>query len=269
MNRYSIGGGAAAVLAVLASQPARAQEQDEPRRTRIGLGIQVVPSHPGADSVGIRPLFDIARAREDQSFEFEAPDESFGFPVLHIGDLAVGPAINLEGSRSGEDVGTALPKVGFTVEAGAFAQYALSEGVRLRAEMRKGLGGHEGWIGSVGADFVSRQGDDWLFSIGPRVTIADDSYHSAYFSVAPEDSAASGLPPYSADGGVQSAGAILGFLRQLSSRWGIYSYAKYDRLIGDAADSPIVRQYGSRDQLSGGLALTYTFGRSSIGGQRR
>ena len=31
----------------------------------------------------------------------------------------------------------------------------------------------------------------------------------------------------------------------------------YDRLIRDAADSPIVRQLGSRDQFSGGIALTY------------
>ncbi len=263
MNRYSISGGVAAVLAALASQPAVAQEQDEPRRTRVGLGVQVVPSYPGADSVSIRPLFDIARAREDQAFEYEAPDESSGFPLLHMGDLALGPAINFEGSRTGEDVGTALPKVGFTLEAGAFAQYAVSERIRLRAEIRKGLGGHEGWIGNLGADFVARQGDDWLLSLGPRVTIADDRYHSAYFSVASEDSGASGLPPYAAEGGVQSAGAVIGFLRQLSSRWGIYSYAKYDRLVGDAAGSPIVRRYGSRDQLSGGLALTYTFGGGS------
>ena len=36
-------------------------------------------------------------------------------------------------------------------------------------------------------------------------------------------------------------------------------YAKYDRLLNDAADSPVVRRFGSRDQLSGGAALTYTF----------
>jgi outer membrane protein len=59
---------------------------------------------------------------------------------------------------------------------------------------------------------------------------------------------------------VQAVGVTAGYLRQLTPRWGIYSYAKYDRLVGDAADSPIVRQFGSRDQFSGGLALTYTFG---------
>lgn len=253
----------AIILASLISMPALAQESQEPRKVRIALGAQAVPSYPGADNFSIRPLFDISMARGDDLYEFEAPDESFGFPLVRTGDLSFGPALNLEGSRTADDVGTALPKVGFTVEAGVFAQYSLSDDFRLRGEVRRGLGGHEGWIGNFGADYVARQGDDWLLSVGPRVTFVDDNYASAYFSVAPEDSAASGLPAYSAGGGVHSAGATVGYLRQLTPRWGIYSYAKYDRLVGDAADSPIVRQYGSRDQLSGGLALSYTFGLNS------
>ncbi|MGB3377855.1 MAG: MipA/OmpV family protein, partial [Allopontixanthobacter sediminis] len=253
----------ACILASLASFPALAQENDgaeEPRKVRIALGAQAVPSYPGSDKFSIRPLFDVATARGDELYEFEAPDESFGFAILRSGDLAVGPALNLEGSRTAADVGTDLPKVGFTVEAGIFAQYSLSDSFRLRGEVRRGLGGHEGWIGTFGADLVAREGNDWLLSAGPRVTLVDSNYSSAYFSVAPEDSAASGLPAYSADGGVQAVGATVGYLRQFTPRWGIYSYAKYDRLVGDAADSPIVRQYGSRDQISGGLALTYTFG---------
>ena len=52
-------------------------------------------------------------------------------------------------------------------------------------------------------------------------------------------------------------GLTASFLTQLGPSWGIYTYAKYDRLVGDAADSPLVTQLGSRDQFSGGLALTY------------
>lgn len=247
-------------LAVLVSHPAFGQEIEEPLRTRVAAGVQVVPSYPGAHSVSIRPLFDLSRERGDRSFVFSAPDQSFGFSILQTGGLAVGPAIGFEGSRTGDDVGADLPKVGSTIEAGAFVQYAFSDGLRVRAELRQGLGGHEGLIASVGADWVARQGDEWLFSVGPRVAVADGNYHDAYFSVAREDSAPSGLPAYSADGGILSAGLAASFLHQLTPRWGLYSYTKYDRLLGDAADSPVVQQYGSSDQLSGGLALTYTFG---------
>jgi len=244
--------------------PGLAQEQaaKEPWRTRIGLGAQLVPSFPGADSVSVRPLVSVSRARGDSMFEFEAPDESFGFPVVRQGKFAFGPAIGFDGSRTAKDVGANLPKVGFTVEAGAFAQYSISDSVRVRAELRKGVGGQKGLVSSIGADFVAREGDEWLFSVGPRVTIADRKYQRAYFAVAPEDSAGSGLAAYSAGGGIQSVGAAAGYIRQLSRRWGLYSYAKYDRLIGDAADSPIVMNFGSRDQFSGGLAATYTFGGS-------
>jgi outer membrane protein len=50
-------------------------------------------------------------------------------------------------------------------------------------------------------------------------------------------------------------------MRQLTPRWGIQTFARYDRLIADPARSPIVRRFGSRDQLSAGVAATFTFGR--------
>lgn len=248
------------------SAAAQAQEEPDedraPFRTRIGLGPQLVPSYPGSDEVSVRPLVEVARARGDEPFEFEAPDESFGFPLLRSGGFAAGPAIGFEGKRSAEDVGAALPKVGFTFELGAFVQLQLVDSVRARLEVRKGLGGHDGAIGVLSADYVARDKDRWLFSIGPRLTFGDDRYHRAYFSVAPADAGPSGLPAFEADGGLQAAGLAALYLRQLTPRWGVYTYGKYDRLVDDAGRSPIVRTLGSRDQFSGGVALTYTFGAS-------
>jgi outer membrane protein len=37
------------------------------------------------------------------------------------------------------------------------------------------------------------------------------------------------------------------------------AYARYERLVSDAGRSPLIRTYGSRDQISAGLALSYTF----------
>lgn len=252
----------AAFLALSFAPAAHAEEADEPKRTRVGLGLQLVPQFPGSENVSLRPLIDISRAKGTEEFDFEAPDDSFGFEVLNSGNLVLGPAINLEGSRKASDVGANLPKVGFTIEVGAFAQYAISESFRLRSEVRKGIGGHRGWIGNIGADFVKRDGDKWLFSVGPRVTLSNSKYQQAYFGVSPSVSQISGLPAYQADGGVTAVGVASGYLRQFSPRWGISTYAKYDRLVGDAAQSPIVRQLGSRNQLHGGIGLTYTFGKA-------
>lgn len=148
----------------------------------------------------------------------------------------------------------------FSVEAGGFAALNLSDNLRLRGEVRRGVTGHKGWIGNAGADFVMRDGDDWLFSVGPRVTWSNGRYQQAWFGITPEASLASGLPVHDPGGGIQAYGAVASFLTQIGPNWGIYTYAKYDRLVGDAANSPLVTGFGSRDQFSGGVALTYTFG---------
>lgn len=261
LSRTRLGalGVAAIATFTVAASPAGAIDFEN-KKIRVGLGAQMVPKFPGSDEHAPRPMIDVSIADRDGTFDFEAPDESFGFSL--IGDDAgfgIGPAVNFEGSRKAKDVDAPLEKVDFTVEAGAFIQYSITPSFRLRAEGRKGLGGHDGWIGTISADYIARDGDAWLFSIGPRLTLADDTYHRSYFSVSPVDSLASGLPEYDADGGILSYGAAAGAEFQLSQSWGLFGYAKYDRLTGDAADSPITRALGDRDQFSGGIGLTYTF----------
>jgi len=252
---------AAGALATLLAGPATAQEEEnEPRRYRATAGVQFTPRYPGADDLQPSPMVNFDIARGDAPFKFEAPDDNFGIEIVNSGGFAFGPVANFEDARTADDVGTALPKVDFSLELGGVVKYELLDRFRVRAELRKGVTGHEGWVGSVGADLIMRERDAWLVSIGPRVTWSDDRYHDAWFSVAPADAAPSGLPAFDSDGGIHAYGATASAITRFSARWGLSAYAKYDRLTGDAADSPIVLTYGSRDQVSFGAALTYTFG---------
>lgn len=249
-------------MTAISTAPAMAQEETEaPRRTRIALGPQLVPSYPGADTVSIRPLIDVARRRGNVPFAFEAPDESFGPGLIRGSGLEIGPALGFEGKRSRADTDGRLAKVGFTVEVGGFVNYQIIPAVRLRTEVRKGVGGHRGWIGTVGADYVARDADAWLFSVGPRVTLSDRRYNRAYFGISAADAITAGLPAYDPGGGLQAVGGTAGLTRQFTRRWGIYAYAKFDRLVADPGKSPVLRAFGTRNQLAGGIAATYTFGR--------
>jgi outer membrane protein len=256
----------AAVLAVLSGMPASAQddpdllEEDAPVRTRIGLGPKVYPSYPGSDEYSIGPLIEFERARGDQPFLFEAADDSFGFSLFKGSGFSIGPVADWEGKRTAEDVGANVPEVDFSIEVGAAAALWLSDNFRVRAELRRGIIGHEGLIGTAGADAVFRDGDRWLFAIGPRLTYTDDEYQDTWFGVSPAAALSSGLPAYNPGGGVQAVGGTASLILQFSPQWGMFTFAKYDRLVGDAASSPLVTGYGSRDQFSGGAALTYTFG---------
>ncbi len=246
----------AAMLAMAA--PAVAQDSDD-LRVRVGLGAQVQPKFIGADKSEVGPLWNVDIARGADEFRFEAPDDNFGIALIKAGRFRAGPGANIEGSRKNSDVGAPVGKVPTTFEAGAFAQYNLSDSTRLRGELRKGIGGHDGVIGSIGADQVWRDGDRYVFSVGPRVLFSTGRYQRAYFGVTPAAALATGLPAYQPDGGIHAVAATSGMSYQFSPRFGMFGYARYERLVGDAAKSPIVRELGSRNQVSAGAGLSYTF----------
>jgi outer membrane protein len=102
-------------------------------------------------------------------------------------------------------------------------------------------------------------GPPLIWSFGPRARIVDDTYTAAYFGVTSAQSPASGLPVYSAAGGLYSYGiggtAILPLDRD--NRWSAVLFASYERLTGDAASSPLVQLRGSEDQATLGLFVSY------------
>jgi outer membrane protein len=248
-----------ALAALLPAWSAAAAQDSRDIRVRVGLGAQLRPQFPGADGTSVAPLFHLNIARGTKEFRFAAPDDSPGIAVVSSDGFSFGPAGNIEPSRKNSDVGAPVGKVPTTFEAGAFAQYEATDSFRVRAELLKGINGHDGLLGSIGADKIWRDGDRYVFSIGPRVLFSDGRFQRAYFGVTPAASLASGLPTYRPGSGIYAVAAATGLSYQFSDRWGAFGFARYERLVGDAAKSPIVREFGSRNQLSAGVGLNYTF----------
>ena len=247
----------------LMAMPAAAQENAPPPQRNILIGgvIDWRPAFPGADNrdTGFFPL--IAVWNDNERMPVETPDESFG--VNFIGDdegTSAGVAVTFSPRRRPRDVGLAVSKVGFGVEAGGFAQAWVGENLRLRSELRQGIGGHEALTGDVAADFVYRTAnDDVLLTAGPRLRWGSAGFTRAYFGVTAEEALATGLAAYRPGSGVYAYGATASAHIHVTDAIGIYAYAGYDRLTGDAARSPIVRAVGSRSQTSFGVGLSYRF----------
>jgi MipA family protein len=254
MKRFLI-----ASAALLPAWSAAVAQESESLRVRVGLGAQLRPEFIGADGTSVVPLFHVNLARGTHQFGFGAPDDSPSIAVLSKNGFSFGPAGNIEGRRKESDVAAGVGSVPRTLEAGAFAQYLAGDSIRIRAELLKGINGHGGLVGTVGADKIWREGDRYVFSIGPRIIFSDARYQRAYFGVTPAESVASGLPVYRPQGGVHAVALASGMSYEINKRWGVFGYARYERLVGDAAKSPIIREFGSRNQLSGGLGLNYTF----------
>lgn len=247
------------VAAMLPAWSAADAQDSRDLRVRVGLGAQVLPEYVGADSSQILPVFHLNIAHGTREFSFGAPDDSPSIAVLSTGGFAFGPAGNIEGHREESEVGAPVGSIKRTFEVGGFAQYEWKDSWRIRAELLKGVNGHEGVVGSIGADKIWRNGDRYVISLGPRVLFSNDRYQRAYFGVTPAVSLATGLPVYQPKSGVHGVAVAGGVNYALNDRWGMFGYARYERLVGDAAKSPIIRDFGARNQLSAGIGLDYTF----------
>jgi outer membrane protein len=247
------------VAALLASSAPALAQDDSGTRVRVGAGAQNRPAALGADRREWYPLFDFALKRGPGHFDFEAPDDNFDIRLYENEGLSLGPVAAWQPGRRNRDFGDRVGKVSDTIEVGGFVQYQMSEFLRLRGEVRHGIGGHGGLIASLGADGVWRDGDRYVISAGPRLNFTNGRYQREFFGVSEERSLITGLDEFDPDSGLQSIGATTGLNMQVSGPFGVFGYARYDRLVGDAGKSPIVRELGSRDQFSGGIGVTYTF----------
>ena len=248
---------AAATLSGAQAVPAWAQESPQ-RQVMIGAGAQLKPAYPGADHSKVSFLPDLTVWRTGEAIPVETPDEGKGFSIIgDSGGTAFGPALTFAPRRSATAV-PGLPAIGFGVELGVFAETYVAGPVRLRAELRHGIGAHQALTADLAADLVLRRGNEGLLAtIGPRLRWGSAKYNRAYFGIAaPGPSPA--LPAYQPGCGIYAVGAVAGIHLPVGRRLGLFSYAGYDRLSDAAARSPIVKT-GSQDQFSAGLAMTYRF----------
>lgn len=248
----------ASALILFPCYAALAQDKED-IRLRVGLGAQIRPEYLGSDGTEWAPLWDLALARGSDQFDFEAPDDSFDIKLYSKNGFSFGPVANIAPGRDRSDVGARVEKLSTTVEFGGFVQYEVNDSIRLRTEVRQGIGGHEGLVASIGADHVWREGDAYVVSVGPRLLLSNGRYQRAWFGVDADSAVTSGLPQYRPDAGIHAIGATSGAAYQLGPRWGLFGFGRYERLVGDAANSPIIRELGSKNQFSAGAGLTYSF----------
>jgi MipA family protein len=259
------GGRAAAAVIGLAAFGVAAQAAEPApiaNQWTVTLGVEagVLPTYEGSDHYMLRPIpqFDIRQAGTPPTFH--APRDGFGFGLYDNGRFRVGPTVKIRFPRRERDAPNLRGlAVKWALEVGAFADYWLTPWLRTRAEVRQGFGGHHGIVSDLTADVVVPVTPQLTLSGGPRLTLATDAAEDPYFSVTATQAVTSGLPVYTAKGGIHSWGLGAQALYTLSPQWTTYTYLEYERLTGDAANSPLVTQRGARDQIQVGTGITYSF----------
>lgn len=226
----------------------------------IGAEGRAEPLFQGSKRDVLRPypIFDARRFGTPE--RFRGPRDGFGVALIEGSNFQVGPVGQLRMARREADdtVLHGLGNVPWALEAGVFAEYWWVPWLRTRAEVRQGFNGHHGLVSDIMMDAVVPVGPLTL-SAGPRVTFADSRATRPYFSITAAQSAASGLPEFDARGGVRSFGAGTQARYFWTPQWATHAFVEYERLTGDAANSPLVVQRGSSNQLTIGVGATHSF----------
>ena len=261
---------AAGVLLATFASASPAAAQDIPAPTLFGwtldsvrAGVRYAPDYLGSDDYRAWLTGAVVISRRDAApSPFGAPDDGISLGLIGKGPLTAGLAGRWRSSRDDDDDLRGFDKIDGTVEAGVFVNWWPDDWLRLRAEVRRGFGGHDDWVGDLGADAIAR-GDRWVLTAGPRLGWGDASFTRQYFAVTPLEASRSplGIQPFAPDEATWSPGALVSAEYRVNERWSLQAVGTYRRVTGEAADSPIVAGLGSPDQFSASLSARFTLGR--------
>ena len=132
--------------------------------------------------------------------------------------------------------------------------------VRLRLQIHRDVAsGHGGTLAQLGASTKLGLGGRAWGRLKLETTLASARYMRAFFGVDAAGAAASGLAPHDPGAGFRDLAVSLSGGYRFFGHWTLGGVLTYRRLVGGAADSPIVEDRGSPNQLRAGLGLSYTF----------
>ncbi len=230
---------------------------------RLGGAALIAPSYEGSDSLAVRavPLVDL----NWRDTVFLDTRRGLGANVFKMTDpqgrgaLKIGPFVNwrFEREESDDDDLRGLGDVKGGIDAGAFANYTFG---RLEFDLSGKRNVSETDLGGtveLGMRYRLAPIGRTMVSFGPRATWADGDYMRSYFGVPAAKASAAGLAAYTPSSGIKDAGVGAVLVHPFGTGWALTGFGGYTRLVGDAADSPLVKQRGTPNQFSIGFGISY------------
>ncbi|WP_304615671.1 MipA/OmpV family protein [Paracoccus sp. (in: a-proteobacteria)] len=220
----------------LAAQHARAVSLD------LGLGVEQGPRYSGADDGGTSPWIILRRGGGQGE------------------GLTISPSFGLKGKRDEGDgpLLSGLEPIDAAGEIGARIGYRTGP-VAGYVTLRRGFGGHEGLTGAVGLRYHTELSDTISLTSGVQAVYGNARYNQTYYGVTEAESEAGGLSAYQPGSGFNEAAITFEARYALSDSTAILGEVRYGKLIGDAADSPIVAET-YQPSLRLGVVRRFSFG---------
>jgi outer membrane scaffolding protein for murein synthesis (MipA/OmpV family) len=252
----------AAVGALLAS-PAGATDLfgSGPLELQAGGMVLVTPKYEGSKEYEVFgvPLVAPSGSSEPGFIQFRGP-EDIRLRVINWNGFEAGPLAGWRFDReeSDDDRLLGLGDVDGGIVLGGYAAYNFGMFKPFVSYSNQVSGDDTGGLLRFGAEAPISLGGGIKMTGIFGATWADDDYMDAFFSLSAAQVAAAPAfnTAYDAGAGVKDVYVGLNADVPLTDVWTLKLTGQYSRLVGDAADSPIVE---SEDQFFGGLGLTYRF----------
>jgi outer membrane protein len=229
---------------------------------KVGGVLIVKPTFEGSDNYEVSgfpylfPTFSGGGPGFFSRFDARGLDD-IRFKLVERDGFVAGPlaGYNLGRDEDDDDHLEGLGDVDGGVVAGAFVGYKIGS-VLFDASFHNTFGDDGGYLIRLGAEVERPISQRLQLTARIGATYADDDYMQNYFGVSAGQSADSGFDQFDAESGFKDVFAEVGVKAQLDSRWEARASVRYSRLVGDAADSPIVE---TEDQFTGLVGLSYKF----------
>ncbi|MFM9852893.1 MAG: MipA/OmpV family protein [Sphingomonadaceae bacterium] len=276
-----------AACAALVSSPAYAQTADGDESERadegnwsgfISAGPGVVPEFDGSGDLQVIPFISADIKFKDVTLEVRGLGVRLDvLSAVGSGRVYGGPVVKFKLPRDnsngkvGEPV-RFLDKVDFETQGGGFIGVKLGGNENGKGQFRieaSAVAGANGFEATGAISYALVRTRKVFIDVSNSVTYANAKFNRTYFGVTPAEALRSGLVAFKPGAGIRdiSSGLTLGY--QFNERWGIVANSNYSYLVGDAADSPIVKgrltgtdankAKGSRGQFVGGIGIFFRF----------
>ena len=237
-------------------------------RNYVAVAVGVVPDYMGSDdyTVGAAPAGLMKFGSSERYARLLVTELSVN--VLDSRTWNFGPVLNYRLARDDvdDDAVDRMRDIDGTLEAGLIGGWTWigDDDPRHRfnatVEFLHDVGDtHEGFLVSAGARYFQPVTRPLTLSIGATVTYGSSDYMQTYFGVDSDNAARSGLSQFSAGSGLRDVRIPVMAIYSLSPNWHLSGGLVYSRLLGDASDSPVVDDRGSRNQLFAGVGVAYAW----------
>ncbi len=256
------------LLLAQAALPAQADGSDLVWEGALGLIGSNVPEYQGAaDRVTkIVPGFFLRYGRLTVT-------NASGFVTRRADDVERGLGIDLSPSErfrlklalrfdAGRDENDSpalagLGDIKMTVRARVNGVWKLDDRWKLGASWSVDAFGRGGGnLGDVSVQHELRLPPDTTVAMGAALTIAGDRYLQTYFGISPEQAARTAYPLYTPPFGLRDVELSASLRHEFGAHWVALASTSLTRLVGPAADSPLVKRPGSV-RLNTGFAYRF------------